>query len=382
MFSKSMFNSTKKEIEVIAFDVPYPPNYGGVIDIYFKIKAFKKAGIKVNLHCFEYGRKTSQELEGLCENVYYYKRNISKTNLFRRRPYIVVTRSSDELMRNLQKNNNPILFEGLHSCYYLDDKRLKKRRKIVRTHNIEHDYYQSLAQVEKDIFKKYYFSNEAQKLKRYEKILSNADGIAAISMHDKEYFSKKLKNTRTVSAFHSNEDVDIEEGLGNYVLYHGSLAVGENNEAALFLIENVFNDIDIPLVIAGNRPSKELKDAAEKHKNITLKTEITTSDIYKLIKNAQINILPTFQATGIKLKLLAALYTGRYCIVNKPMIENTGLESLCIISNQPEEMKQSLLENFSKPFTEKEIYKRKQLLNDSKYSNSYNITQLLTMLFP
>jgi len=377
-----MFNSTKKEIEVIAFDVPYPPNYGGVIDIYFKIKAFKKAGIKVNLHCFEYGRKTSLELEGLCENVYYYKRNISKTNLFRRRPYIVVTRSSDELMKNLQKNNNPILFEGLHSCYYLDDKRLKKRRKIVRTHNIEHDYYQSLAQVEKDIFKKYYFSNEAQKLKRYEKILSNADGIAAISMHDKEYFSKKLKNTRTVSAFHSNEDVDIEEGLGNYVLYHGSLAVGENNEAALFLIENVFNDIDIPLVIAGNRPSKELKDAAEKHKNITLKTDITTSDIYKLIKNAQINILPTFQATGIKLKLLAALYTGRYCIVNKPMIENTGLESLCIISNQPEEMKQSLLENFSKPFTEKEIYKRKQLLNDSKYSNGYNITQLLTMLFP
>ena len=387
MFSKNIFssNSSKKEVEIISFDVPYPPNYGGVIDVYYKLKALKQAGIKINLHCFEYGRKESQALESLCENVYYYKRKVSKANLFRRRPYIVVTRTSEELVRNLQKNNNPILFEGLHSCYYLDDKRFKRRRKIVRTHNIEHDYYQNLAKVEKVVFKKYYFFNEAQKLRRYEKTLENADGVAAISLHDKEYFTKKyksIKNIKTISAFHSNEEVDIEEGLGDYVLYHGSLAVGENNEAALFLIDKVFNDLNIPLVIAGNRPSNELKDTVAKYKNITLKTDVTTSDIYKLIKKAQINILPTFQATGIKLKLLAALYTGRHCIVNSPMVEDTGLENICIVKNSPEDLKKSVIENFVKPFTAKEISTRKHLLNDSKFSNNYNVNQLVEMLFP
>ncbi len=54
---------------------------------------------------------------------------------------------------------------------------------------------------------------------------------------------------------------------------------------------------------------------------------------------AQINVLPTFQATGIKLKLLMALYTGRHCIVNQPMVDNTGLEELCSIQNTAEEMK-------------------------------------------
>jgi hypothetical protein len=381
MFSKST-HSPKREVEIVAFDIPYPPNYGGVIDVYYKIKAFRTAGIKVHLHCFEYGRKRSQELEGLCEKVYYYKRDVSKTNLFRRRPYIVVTRSSEELVTTLAKTNNPILFEGLHSCYYLDDARLKKKRKIVRTHNIEHDYYMNLAKVEKDIFRRYYFSNEAQKLKRYEKLLENAEGIAAISLHDKEYFAKKYKNVISVSAFHPNETVNIEEGMGNYILYHGSLSVGENNEAGLFLINNIFNDIDVPLIIAGNRPSKELKHAAEKYSNISLRTEITTNDIYTLIKGAQINILPTFQATGIKLKLLSALYTGKHCIVNSPMVENTGLESLCIIRDSAEEIKKAVLDYFARPFTQKDIEKRKKLLDDSIFSTNYNINQLIELLFP
>jgi hypothetical protein len=380
MFSKGI-SSSKKTVEIVAFDIPYPPNYGGVIDIYYKIKAFRNAGIKVMLHSFEYGRKRSQELEGLCEKVIYYKRDISKTNLFRRRPYIVITRSSEELITNLAKTNNPILFEGLHSCYYLDDKRLRKKRKIVRTHNIEHDYYMNLAKVEKDLFKRYYFSNEAQKLMRYEKILDNADGIAAISLHDKEYFSKNYKNVISISAFHPNDEVSIDEGIGNYILYHGSLSVGENNEAGLFLINTIFSSIDVPLIIAGNKPSKELRYAAEKYSNISLRTEITTADIYKLIKAAQINILPTFQATGIKLKLLSALYTGRHCIVNTPMVENTGLEPLCIIRDSSEEIKKAVLDYFARPFTNKDIDKRKKLLNDSIYSTGYNINQLISLLF-
>ncbi|MGD0711683.1 MAG: glycosyltransferase family 1 protein [Bacteroidales bacterium] len=381
MFSKNIFSQSKKEVDIVAFDIPYPPNYGGVIDVFFKIKAFKTAGVKVNLHCFEYGRKQSQELESICERVFYYKRDISKANLFRRRPYIVVTRSSADLINNLLQTHNPILFEGLHSCYYLDDKRLKKRRKIVRTHNIEHDYYQNLAKVEKDIFKKYYFSNEAQKLRRFEQILENADGIAAISLHDKGYFSEKFDNVKAVSAFHPNEKVNIGNGLGSYVLYHGSLAVGENNEAGLFLVNNVFNDIDTPFIIAGNKPSKELRNAAEKNNNIIIKSEISTSDIYNLIAGAQINILPTFQATGVKLKLLAAIFTGRHCIVNDPMVKDTGLGGLCIVKNSAIEMKNAIQECFTKELTTEEIEERKSLLNEGIFSNTYNINQLAEMLF-
>lgn len=375
-------NLSKKHIHIISFDIPLPANYGGVIDVYYKIKAFHDIGINVHLHCYEYGlRSKNADLEKVCASVNYYKRNVSKTNLFRRRPYIVVTRNSDELINNLVKDNYPILFEGLHSCYFLNDKRLKKRKKIVRTHNIEHDYYYNLAKVEKDLFKKYYFYNEASKLRRYESILENANGIACISKNDYLHFSKNYKNVQVVSAFHPNNKVEIKEGKGEYALYHGALGVGENNEAALFLINQVFNNINIPLIIAGNKPSNELKNNVSKYSNIKLISDISTEEIYNLVENAHINILPTFQATGIKLKLLASLFKGRYCLVNTPMVENTGLEELCIIKDEAKDIKEEVLSLFKKSFEQSEILHRENILINKGFVNDTNIYKLQKMLF-
>ncbi len=381
-FSKIFIkNTSKRHVHIVAFDIPVPPNYGGVIDIYYKLLALKQEGIKIHLHCFQYGRHPSPELNDICETVNYYKRYISKKYLVKRRPYIVVTRASEELLENLAFDNYPILFEGLHTCYYLSHKRLKKRRKIVRTHNIEHEYYENLAKVEKNIFKKYYFLNEASKLRRYESTLEHANGIACISHHDKMYFYKKYKNVVTVNAFHPNNSVTSKTGLGKYALYHGSLDVGENNQAALYLVNEVFNDIDIPLIIAGNKPSRELQNAVESKRNIEIRTKLSTDEIHFLIENAQINVLPTFQSTGIKLKLLTALYKGRHCIVNTPMVYQTELESLCTIADTPQEMKQKIAELFVTPLTISDIDKRQDWLATKGFSNTHNAHQLIRMLF-
>ncbi|MFM7900589.1 MAG: glycosyltransferase family 1 protein, partial [Bacteroidota bacterium] len=148
-------------IHVVSFDVPYPPTYGGVIDVYYKIKALHAKGVKVHLHCFQYGREESTHLESLCEEVKYYPRNVSRAQLFTKLPYIVISRNSEKLIQELANDNYPILFEGLHTCGMLDDPRLDGRFKMVRTHNVESDYYRSLAKVERNVFKRYYFHNEA-----------------------------------------------------------------------------------------------------------------------------------------------------------------------------------------------------------------------------
>jgi len=368
-------------VHIIAFDIPVPVNYGGAIDIFYKLKSLKKAGIKIILHCFEYDRKPSALLYEFCDKVYYYDRNISKTKLFNSKPYIVATRDSKDLFTNLLKDKYPILFEGLHTTYFLCDKHLRERRKIVRTHNIEHDYYQNLASVEKDLFKRYYFMNEAGKLAKYEKILEHCDGIAAISKNDSVYLASKYKNVRTVSAFHANETITSKPGKGTFALYHGSLEIGENNEAALYLVKNIFAGTKYPFIIAGNKPSKELRAAIAGKKNIELKTGITSDDIYELISEAHINILPTFQSTGIKLKLLAALFRGRHCLVNSPMIENTGLESLCICRDGVEETKKEVENLFHKDFEAIEIQKREEILLNNGFSNEHNAQTLIEMLF-
>lgn len=375
-----MGKAAEKHLHVISFDVPFPANYGGVIDVYYKLKALAELGIKIHLHCFEYGREQAKELNAICHSVSYYKRQTSRNNLLRRKPFIVVTRESNTLLENLLKDEHPILFEGLHTCFYLDDKKLKDRVKVVRSHNIEHDYYLNLAKVERDVFKKSYFYNESFKLKRFERVLSHAQAILAISKNDTQYLSSKYKNVHYVTAFHPNEEVKVKSGSGKFALYHGSMDVGENNEAALFLVNQVFNSIDVPLVIAGKKPSRELKEAVAKYDNIKLESDVTTEDIFKLIEKAQINVLPTFQATGIKLKLLAALFKGRHCVVNNFMVENTGLEKLCVVKNTSEEMKKAIVQLYEKPFDHEELNKREKILMKD-FCNSENAQKLIKIIF-
>ena len=56
-----MIKLKNKNIHIVSFDIPYPPNYGGIIDIYYKVKTLNKLGINVILHCFQYGKKLQSE---------------------------------------------------------------------------------------------------------------------------------------------------------------------------------------------------------------------------------------------------------------------------------------------------------------------------------
>lgn len=369
----------EQHLHIISFDVPYPANYGGVIDVFYKLKALANSGVKIHLHCYEYGRGEAKELNRYCESVNYYKRKMSKHQLLNSKPFIVVSRNSNELLDNLLKDDYPILFEGLHTCAVLDAERLKKRHKIVRTHNVEHDYYRALARSESNMFRKNYFKLEANKLKEFESVLLHADTIAAISDKDTKYYSKLFSNVKLVSAFHPYTTVEIEEKSGNYALYHGNLDVEENNRAALFLVD-VFKNSDRKLVIAGKNPRKELVAATDAFSNIQLRINPSEKEMDALIAEANVNVLPTFQATGIKLKLLAALYRGKHCLVNPKMVEGTGLGRLCYVAKTVSDFQIEIERLFEIPFTEQELDKRNKLLH-KKFSTQHSLAELIAVIF-
>ncbi len=372
--------SSERHLNVICFDIPYPPDYGGVIDVFYKLRAFHQKGIHTHLHCFQYSRNPSPQLENICESVHYYQRNVSKSQLFSRLPYIVISRMNEQLLENISSNSTPVLFEGLHSTFYLNDEKLKGRKKIVRTHNIEHDYYRSLAQVENNIFRRYYFNNEASKLESYEQMLKHADTVAAISPNDDAHFQSRYQNSFYLPAFHSNDKVNIQQGRGSFAFYHGNLSVGENNSAALFLIREVFSKLSVQLVIAGKNPSQELKSAADSKNNVTLVPNPSSKDIMQLLSQAHVNVLPAIQQTGIKLKLLNALHNGRFCIANRMMVSGTGLESLCVVADSESEFIAGIRDIFQKEFSSGDIKIREDILSHS-FSNSGNMDKLLMKIF-
>lgn len=370
-----MNSKSNPYLHIISLNVPFPPNYGGIIDIFYKIKALYEVGTKIHLHCFDYGRGTQMELNKYCQTVTYYKRNKSLFKQFSSKPFIVASRSSKELLNNLLKDSYPILFEGLHSTFYLNHPNLENRIKIVRTHNIEHHYYKLLQKQEPFFLRKWFFALESFKLIKYQTALSKAQIIAAISPNDAKYFSNIFGKTVWLPPFHSNNELKLQIGSGNYMLYHGNLSVRENIEAVLFLI-NTFKHSDISLIVTGKNPSSQIRRSLAKVNNIKLIANPSYKGMMELIINAHIHLLPTFQPTGIKLKLIESLFMGRHCVANNEMVDGTGLEKLCHIANSKDEFKNKAHKLMTEPFENKDLIMRKEILG-KKFNNKRNAQMLL-----
>lgn len=374
-----MTNTSDNQIHIVSFDIPCPVNYGGVIDVFFKLKALVERGFKVHMHCFEYGRERSERLEKLCASTHYYKRDMSFVNFFSKKPFIVTSRISEDLIQDLLKDDYPIILEGLHSCGVLLDPRMKGRKIFVRTHNVEHDYYQYLAKTEKNLRKKLFLKIESRKLRKFESILAEATGILAISNKDYEYFKQKYDNVYLIPAYAGFDKVEVLEGQGDFVLYHGNLDISENYHAAEFLIKKVFKGTGIKLKIAGMNPPRHLVRIINKESNIELIENPEDDALQELIRNAQINILVTAQSTGLKLKLLNALFNGRYCVVNDKMVEGLDINDLCVVANSAVEMKTVVTDLMAKPFVEEQVEIRKSRM-DAFYNSSRTTDKLVELL--
>ena len=367
-----------ESIHIVAFDVPYPPNYGGVIDIYFKIQALFACGVKPILHCFQnHGRRASDRLTQYCDRVHFYDRSNSLLSNLHVDPYSVRTRRSNILLQRLQQDNHPILFEGLQSCDLISHPNLKNRMKAVRMHHVEWEYYKARASIEADPRKVASYLLESKKYKNFEKIvLQHADRVIALSPNDAQYFTKVFLSTSYVPPFHDNDKVYGEPGRGEFVLFHGKLSVRDNEQTALYLIHEVFQDLNVPLIIAGLHPSNDLRNAARKNPLIKVKGNLAEGRMKELIANAHINCLLTNHDAGMKLKLINSLFKGRYCLVNDDMVRGNGLANLCTVRNTAPDYQEAIIELMNQPYPEEEVEKRKAIL-ETEFSNIDNAKKLL-----
>ena len=366
-----------KQLHLITLNIPYPADYGGAIDVFYRIVALKKLGVGIHLHCFKYDRDEAVELEQYCEKVHYYERKMSFLKLLSSIPFIVKSRDHEVLTKRLVENPYPILYDGLHCTYTLNNPNLKQK-KFIRTHNVETDYYLQLAKNAFNIFSKVFYYSESLKLARYEKNIAKADTAFAISENDKKYFSNVIK-CYLIRAFHSNTKTQNKIGRGGYALYHGNLTISENIKALRFVLNEVFSSVNFPLAIAGKITNQKLIKEIKKNSFVTLVENPDNKQMTDLIQEAQVILLPTFQRTGIKLKLLESLFNGRFCIANKPMIENTELETYCIQANTSQEWIDEINRHITMDFSADLAAKRAEV---SKYFNNLQEAQkMIDILF-
>lgn len=372
-----------KHLHIITHDIPYPVSYGGVVDLYYKIKTLHALGINIHLHCYHSQKKEQPELLKYCNEVHYYPRKKSVSGFSLNTPYIVQSRNDARLLKNLSHDDYPVLIEGIHCSYLLKKGKLEGRKVFIRLHNVEFKYYSQLAKHESNILKKAYFTFESFLLKKYERSLAKSNAVfISVSIADATLYRSEFqcKQINFLPVFLPWSIINVPAGKGCFCLYHGNLSINENEKAADWLLNNVFNTLDIPLVIAGKDPSLPLQTLAHSHSNTCIVINPTDAEMQDLINKAQVNILPSFNKTGIKLKLLNALYNGRHCLVNNAAIEGTGIENLCVVAETAHEFKKQIEVLFQQPFSEEQFTERQVALG-SMYHNEKNGLKLITWIY-
>ena len=288
-----------KHLHIVSFTVPYPVVHGGIADLFYKIVALHDAGIIIHLHCFSENDNRPEELNKYCASVNYYPRRKGLAGFSFTVPYIVSSRKSKQLVNNLLKDNHPVLLEGVHSTWLMNDPRLASRKICLRLHNIEYIYYRQLRHSTTSLFKKIYYNFESKLLKKYEyRIARKFTCIFTVSQLDKFNYKKKLhtRNCIFVPVFTEHSSVNALPGKGEYCLYHGNLSVPENETAVFWLIDKVFSHLDINLIVAGRNASPALIKKINSHVNTSIVSNPSDVKMNELVHNAQWHVIPAFNA--------------------------------------------------------------------------------------
>ncbi|HEY2350428.1 MAG TPA: glycosyltransferase [Puia sp.] len=359
-----------RKLHIVCHDVPYPPDYGGVFDLYYKIRTLHEQGVQIILHCFTSGRDEQPILKTFCEQVYYYPRRTGHKGFSHQLPYIVCSRSNPELLERLLQDEYPILLEGVHCSYLTQDSRFAPRKILLRLHNVESVYYKQLARSSSSWLKKLYYLRESAVLRKYERRIASGWPLLAVTQSDADLASitYQSKNISVIPVFLPFQHIESPQGTGCYCLYHGNLSVDENEKAVIWLLEKVFSNLSVPFLVAGKNPGPKLRRTVAKYKNCCLVSDPSDQELRDIISKAQLHVIPSFNCTGVKLKLLNALFNGRHCIVNENAVEGTGLKDVCHLAEGAAGFRMQIEKLYERPFTFLDLqFRRDKLLH--QYNN-------------
>jgi hypothetical protein len=349
------------DLHIVTFAVPWPAHYGGAIDVWNRLVALKALGVKIHLHCFVYGKFDPQPiLKTVAAEVSYYPRVVWPAFLSKNLPYIVASRKAPELLHQLNKDKQPIFFEGIQTTGFADV--LGSRKVLLRAHNIEQQYYRELADHSRGV-KSLIFSREAMMLREYEtRIAKVFEVVFPISPHDEQWFKAKGVKTCLLPPFHGHDQPEITPGRGQYVLYHGDLSLGINQEAVLDLVQHLQTAPDIPVVIAGRSGDKAFEEKLQRLPNIRREPDVSEERMRALVNEAQVIVIHSLHGSGMKLKIFPALYFGRFVVATNNSRTDTELDK-AIAYYLPEHTLPVIQKYWNMPFEPTQIAERKHVLD-------------------
>ncbi|MDN3583496.1 glycosyltransferase family 4 protein [Mucilaginibacter flavus] len=350
------------KILILTHRVPFPQNGGYAIVVCNTIKGLIVLGHDVSLVSLDaqtYGGG-SHERDELQDKIQYtsYKINISVSmvdamvNLFRKKSNNVDRFYDPEfeklLVRELKRDDYDIIqFEGLFVTPYLAAvRKVSKAKLIYRSHNIEHQVWERLAEQKSDLFKKWYLRMVAKRIKDYElQQLNNFDAIAVFTAEDKatiiSYGTTIPVEIIPVGIDLTTYKPDFSKTEFPSLFFLGSLDWLPNREGIEWFIDNFHKDLTegdlrVKFYVAGHNIPERFDDYEVMGK-IFIQGEV--DDAFEFVNSKAIMIVPLLSSGGMRVKIVEGMAMQK-CIISTSLgaegINFTNGENILIANDQDE----------------------------------------------
>jgi hypothetical protein len=344
----------KKKILVVTGFFPFPTFFGGVFDIWERIKGLHNMGYDIDLL---YTSK-SHPLEEHIAHVSFYvktifevKRNNSLIYLFSKEPLQTVSRRLLEEV-TLNEFYDLVILESENVGRVLSNKSLKVKSIALRVHNNESVYFKNLADSTNKPLKKIYYLLDSIKYKFYsKKIFKRVDKLWFISFEEQlkhhSFLNKSIHLPPPINQGFVTQKLDNKN-----VLFIGSLFMDNNMEAIEWYLKNVHevilsNNKDYKFIICGSTGDYQKSYFDKKFKNYSnIKLILDVIDLKEIYANSSIFINPMQHGAGVKIKSINAIVNGLPLVSTTIGSEGIGFEEekMFLLADTPKDFSNKILE--------------------------------------
>ena len=330
--------------------VPWPLNEGGTIGIYNYTRAYHQLGHEVTLYCLD-GDKHNTPIEEAKEELSKYanvcihsidtrvKPIPALLHLLQNKSYNVSRFDNaefKELLYDLLKREtfDVVQLEGTFAGPNIDVIRDNHRGLVaLRMHNVEYEIWDRLAHNATNSFKKYYLNKLSSQLKSYEaQLLQNVDIVVPVTDDDSDKF--RLINP-DVDYLTIPAGIDLEywkfapsNTINNW--YHiGSMQWHANEEAVNWFLRDIHSlilaiDANYQFHLAGKGIQKNTFKSLDR---VSVNENVPSA--YHFVRDLDVCVVPLKSGSGIRLKILEAMATGKLVIST-----TIGAQGIGYISNE------------------------------------------------
>jgi len=338
-----------KKILFLTPTLPFPPVSGGVIKS-FKVVEFLSSQYNLTVACLLKNDDASH-IEGFLQQINITHFLTEKSDIPRTAKNLILS-NLQGIPLNLYRNKSAAFKEKVDAIihehdvifcdHYVMFQYIPKHYKgkiILHEHNCEYLIWKRYADIERNLLKKIALLNQAYRIKSYErKICAKANLILAAPNDTDELKQIGADGAKFLETYHLGDDRLLEqpalefEDSKHCLLYIGTLSWEANIDGLIWFYQTIWPLVkqqhsDIKLYIVGKNPDHRIKEIAAKDNTIILTGFVENLEPY--FQKCRVFITPLRFGSGIKVKVVNALYRGIPCVTT-----TIGTEGLKVVDGE------------------------------------------------